>query len=54
LNKQNPELPILIREAEHVKPLVFVRFEKGIEVKKELEGLDKSQIETELKHLLGV
>jgi NADH dehydrogenase (ubiquinone) 1 alpha subcomplex subunit 2 len=54
LNKHNPELPILIREASQSKPLVFVRFEKGREVKKDLEGMDKTQIETELKSLLGL
>ncbi|CDR39043.1 CYFA0S02e11298g1_1 [Cyberlindnera fabianii] len=53
LSKANPELPILIREASFARPTVFVRFEKGQEVKKSLEGLDKTQIETEIKNLLG-
>lgn len=54
LNKANPELPILIRESQQAKPLVFVRFEKGAEVKKDLEGLDKAQIESEVKKLLSL
>ncbi|ODQ57478.1 hypothetical protein WICANDRAFT_64827 [Wickerhamomyces anomalus NRRL Y-366-8] len=54
LHKNNPALPILIREAQSAKPTVFVRFEKGVEVKKDLNGLDKSQIEGELKNLLGI
>jgi len=54
LNKHNPTLPILIREAQNVKPTVYVRFEKGVEIKRDLDGLDKKQIESELKNLLQI
>jgi NADH dehydrogenase (ubiquinone) 1 alpha subcomplex subunit 2 len=43
----------LIREAQIAKPTVFVRYEKGREVRKDLQGLSNDQIQSELKHLLG-
>lgn len=46
------KLPILIREAFGVPPSVTARFEKGREVKNNLDGLKESEIEAAVKSLI--
>lgn len=48
----NYKLPILIRESYGVPPSITARFEKGQEVKNNLEGLDEKGIESALQSLL--
>lgn len=48
------QLPILIREAYGIPPSVTARFEKGKELKSELDGLDEKGIDTALQQLLKV
>lgn len=50
--QSNYKLPILIRESYGVPPSITARFEKGREVKNNLEGLDESGIESAIKNLL--
>lgn len=45
-------LPILIRESYGVPPSITARFEKGKEIKNNLEGLDEQGIALALKDLL--
>lgn len=52
IKKESPSLPVLIREAYGVPPSVTARFEKGREVKSNLEGLDGKAIESSLISLL--
>ncbi len=40
----NPHLPVRIRESSNVPPSLIVRFEKGVEVKKELDTLSEDEI----------
>lgn len=47
------KLPILIRESYGVPPSLTARFEKGKEIKNNLEGLDESGIEKAVKELLA-
>ncbi|EGV63836.1 hypothetical protein PSN45_004093 [Yamadazyma tenuis] len=46
------ELPILIREAYGIPPSITARFEKGKEIKNNLEGLDEKAVAEALKTLL--
>lgn len=46
------QLPILIREAYGIPPSVIARFEKGKEVKSNLDGLDEKGIDSALQTLL--
>lgn len=48
IKAKNPYLPVLIREAQGVKPTVVVRLDKGIEIKKHVADFT----DAELKHLL--
>ncbi|KAK6458432.1 NADH dehydrogenase 1 alpha [Scheffersomyces xylosifermentans] len=50
--QSNNSLPILIRESYGVPPSLTARFEKGREVKNNLEGLDESGIAKALQDLL--
>lgn len=53
LKKQlNNQLPILIREAYGIPPSLTARFEKGRELKSNLDGLDQEGIENALQNLL--
>lgn len=53
LKKQlNNQLPILIREAYGIPPSLTARFEKGRELKSNLDGLDQKGIENALQNLL--
>ncbi|KAI5950131.1 hypothetical protein KGF54_005279 [Candida jiufengensis] len=46
------KLPILIRESFGIKPSVTVRFEKGEEIKKSLDGLSEGEVEKALSEVL--
>lgn len=48
----NYKLPILIRESYGIPPTLTARFEKGEEVKRNLEGLDEAGVEKTLNELL--
>ncbi|KAG5983133.1 hypothetical protein E4U55_000719 [Claviceps digitariae] len=45
MKKNNPQIPILIREAQGTLPKVFARYEFGNEKAESLEGLSDKQIE---------
>lgn len=51
IKKDNPSLPILIRESFGIPPTLYARFEFGKESRFSLEGLDSKQIEETLKSL---
>ncbi|RWS15145.1 NADH dehydrogenase [ubiquinone] 1 alpha subcomplex subunit 2-like protein [Dinothrombium tinctorium] len=44
LKKQNPELPILIRECSGIEPKIWARFEFGKEKSASVSGLGAEQI----------
>lgn len=46
------KMPVLIRESFGVPPSITARFEKGREVKNNLDGLDEKGIEEAVKALL--
>lgn len=50
--QSNYKVPVLIRESYGIAPSLTLRFEKGKEVKNNLEGLDESGIEQTFKSLL--
>ncbi|KAI0600599.1 thioredoxin-like protein [Biscogniauxia sp. FL1348] len=45
MKKNNPDTPILIREAAGILPKVYARYEFGKEKSQSLEGLSDKQIE---------
>ncbi|RYP26752.1 hypothetical protein DL768_011587 [Monosporascus sp. mg162] len=45
MKKNNPHIPILIREAQGVLPKVYARYDLGKEKSQSLEGLSDKQIE---------
>ncbi|OAQ67085.1 NADH:ubiquinone oxidoreductase [Pochonia chlamydosporia 170] len=45
MKKNNPQIPILIREAQGTLPKVYARYEFGNEKAQSLEGLSDKQIE---------
>ncbi|KHO00156.1 NADH:ubiquinone oxidoreductase 10.5kD subunit [Metarhizium album ARSEF 1941] len=45
MKKNNPQTPILIREAQGTLPKVYARYEFGHEMSQSLEGLSDKQIE---------
>ncbi|QPG96265.1 hypothetical protein C2857_003692 [Epichloe festucae Fl1] len=45
MKKNNPQIPILIREAQGTLPKVYARYEFGNEESQSLEGLSDKQIE---------
>ncbi|KAI1488400.1 thioredoxin-like protein [Biscogniauxia mediterranea] len=45
MKKNNPDTPILIREATGILPKVYARYEFGKEKSQSLEGLSDKQIE---------
>ncbi|KAJ3322679.1 ndufa2, NADH:ubiquinone oxidoreductase 10.5kD subunit [Blyttiomyces sp. JEL0837] len=51
LKKANPELPILVREANWVEARVFGRYAFGQERKISLDQLDENQVAEQLKQL---
>ncbi|KAJ3408846.1 hypothetical protein HDV05_004737, partial [Chytridiales sp. JEL 0842] len=51
LKKANPDLPILVREAQSVEARVFGRYAFGQERKIALENLDEAGVASKLKEL---
>ncbi|KEY68807.1 hypothetical protein S7711_00675 [Stachybotrys chartarum IBT 7711] len=45
MKKNNPQIPILIREASGTAPKVYARYELGVEKSQPLDGLTDKQIE---------
>ncbi|KDQ16627.1 hypothetical protein BOTBODRAFT_30550 [Botryobasidium botryosum FD-172 SS1] len=52
IKKQNPDLPVLIREAQGTPARVFARFERGVERHVELDNLSASDVERKVADLL--
>ncbi|KAB5588951.1 hypothetical protein CTheo_7609 [Ceratobasidium theobromae] len=52
IKSANPNLPILIREAQGTPARVFVRYERGVERHAELEGLPASEVSQKIGKLL--
>ncbi|CCV00647.1 unnamed protein product [Malassezia sympodialis ATCC 42132] len=53
IKASNPKLPFLVREAQNTPARMFVRLERGLEKKAELDGLEASAIEKKLTELLS-
>ncbi|KAL7757885.1 hypothetical protein ACKLNR_012412 [Fusarium oxysporum f. sp. zingiberi] len=45
MKRNNPNIPILIREAAGTQPKVFARYDQGVEKSQILEGLSDKEIE---------
>ncbi|KAF7548623.1 hypothetical protein G7Z17_g6954 [Cylindrodendrum hubeiense] len=45
MKRNNPSIPILIREAAGTQPKIYARYERGTEKSHSLEGLTDKQIE---------
>ncbi|KAF5354331.1 hypothetical protein D9756_007220 [Leucocoprinus leucothites] len=52
IKQHNPDLPVLIREAEGTPARAFARFERGVERHVELEGLAAKDVESKVSQLL--
>ncbi|KAK6503608.1 hypothetical protein TWF481_008621 [Arthrobotrys musiformis] len=52
MKKSNPEIPILIREAQGVSPRVFARYELGKETQVALSDLSEAEIEAKISTLV--
>lgn len=49
LKKQNPYMPLLIRECQGVQPKVVLRLKGGVEIVKNVHGLSEAEIANLLK-----
>ncbi|KAJ3572729.1 hypothetical protein NP233_g2884 [Leucocoprinus birnbaumii] len=52
IKQHNPDLPVLVREAEGTPARVFARFERGVERHVELDGLAAKDVESKVSQLL--
>ncbi|KAJ4147691.1 hypothetical protein LMH87_002199 [Akanthomyces muscarius] len=52
MKKNNPNVPIMMREAAGTVPKVFARYEFGVEKAQSLEGLSDKQIEDTITGLV--
>ncbi|KXN69312.1 NADH dehydrogenase, alpha subcomplex, subunit 2 [Conidiobolus coronatus NRRL 28638] len=52
IKQANPNLPILVREAEGVEARVFARYDKGQETKLILENIPEDQVPSKINSLL--
>ncbi|EKM77634.1 NdufA2, NADH ubiquinone oxidoreductase 10.5kD subunit [Agaricus bisporus var. burnettii JB137-S8] len=52
IKQHNPDLPVLIREADGTPARFFARFEHGVEQHAELENLSSKEVETRVTQLL--
>ncbi|KYK57868.1 hypothetical protein DCS_04881 [Drechmeria coniospora] len=52
MKKNNPSLPILIREAAGTVPKIYARYDFGVEKKQTLEGMTDKQIEVAVTDLV--
>ncbi|KAF5381584.1 hypothetical protein D9615_005413 [Tricholomella constricta] len=53
IKKYNPDLPVMIREANGTPARVFARFERGEERHVELDNLPVKDVESKVVQLLG-
>jgi len=53
LKQHNPDLPILIREAQGTPARAFARFERGVERNVVLDGLSSKDVAARISELLG-
>ncbi|KAF4610028.1 hypothetical protein D9613_010649 [Agrocybe pediades] len=53
IKQNNPDLPVLIREATGTPARVFARFERGVEKHVELDNLSAAEVETKVGQLLS-
>ncbi|KAJ3475203.1 hypothetical protein NLI96_g11989 [Meripilus lineatus] len=54
LKLYNPDLPILIREAQGTPARIFARFERGVEKHVDLENLSSADVANKVSQLLTV
>ncbi|KAL4063450.1 thioredoxin-like protein [Scleroderma yunnanense] len=54
MKRHNPDLPILIREANGTPARVFARFERGVEKHVELDNLSSGDVASRVAQLLSV
>lgn len=52
IKKANPDLPVLIREANGTPARVFARFERGVERHVEVDGMSADEVEKALGALV--
>ncbi|KAG8944989.1 hypothetical protein FRC03_001837 [Tulasnella sp. 419] len=52
LKKHNPDVPVLIREAQGTPARVFARFERGVEKHVELDNLSSADVQSKVTRLL--
>ncbi|RSH84448.1 uncharacterized protein EHS24_005969 [Apiotrichum porosum] len=53
LKSANPDVKVLIREAQGVSPRAFVRFERGVEQQAGLDNLSETDVAAALTKLAG-
>ncbi|OCH91770.1 NADH dehydrogenase alpha subcomplex subunit 2 [Obba rivulosa] len=54
LKQHNPDLPILIREAQGTPARIFARFERGVEKHVEVDNLSSSDVASKVSQLLNL
>ncbi|KZT71204.1 NDUFA2, NADH ubiquinone oxidoreductase 10.5kD subunit [Daedalea quercina L-15889] len=54
LKKHNPDLPIMIREANGTPARVFARFERGVEKHVEVDNLSENDVAARVAQLLNL
>ncbi|KAG1733910.1 NDUFA2, NADH ubiquinone oxidoreductase 10.5kD subunit [Suillus paluster] len=54
IKKHNPDLPVMIREANGTPARMFARFERGVEKNVELDNLSSSDVAASVARLLSV
>lgn len=53
IKQNNPDLPVMIREARGTPARVFARFERGVEKHVELDNMSSSDVESKVNQLLS-
>ncbi|CAK9783726.1 NADH dehydrogenase 10.5K chain [Cutaneotrichosporon oleaginosum] len=53
LKSSNPDVKVLVREAQGVAPRAFVRFDRGVEAQTGLENLSEKDVAAALTKLAG-
>eukprot|EP00462_Mataza_sp_D1_P003413 CAMPEP_0175104296 /NCGR_PEP_ID=MMETSP0086_2-20121207/9638_1 /TAXON_ID=136419 /ORGANISM="Unknown Unknown, Strain D1" /LENGTH=67 /DNA_ID=CAMNT_0016379651 /DNA_START=138 /DNA_END=341 /DNA_ORIENTATION=+ len=53
MKKENPRLPILIRECEGVEPKVTARYDFGVEKAAIVSGLTDAEVQSSLEELVN-
>eukprot|EP01132_Coremiostelium_polycephalum_P010817 gene10817-13253_t len=52
LKRLNPKLPLLIREGHGIEPVIYARYDWGVEERKVLSDLSEQEVEEKLKELV--